>query len=67
MAEMEHTTTHRDGGAAANDRRQIDFEPLQTHAKSFELTMVVLAIACAIVVVLILLATNLGNEFRPTV
>jgi branched-subunit amino acid ABC-type transport system permease component len=48
-------------------RRQIEFPPLQTHLKSFELAMIAISIICVIVVLVILLATNIGNEFRPTV
>jgi hypothetical protein len=52
----------------ANDRRpQIEFPPLQTHKKSFEVAMIVISIICVIVVLVILLGTSLGNEFRPTV
>jgi hypothetical protein len=52
---------------AYDDRRQIDFPPLQTHSKSFEAAMVVLSIICVIVVLIIVLGTSIGNEFRPTV
>jgi hypothetical protein len=52
---------------ATERRRQIEFPPLQTHKKSFELAMIVISIICVIVVLVILLATNIGNEFRPTV
>jgi branched-subunit amino acid ABC-type transport system permease component len=48
-------------------RRQIEFPPLQTHVKSFEIAMIVISIICIVVVLIILLATNIGNEFRPTV
>jgi hypothetical protein len=48
-------------------RRQIEFPPLQTHVKSFELAMIVISIICVIVVLIIVLATSIGNEFRPTV
>jgi uncharacterized phage infection (PIP) family protein YhgE len=48
-------------------RRQIEFPPLQTHVKSFELAMITISIICIIVVLIIVLATNIGNEFRPTV
>jgi hypothetical protein len=48
-------------------RRQIEFPPLQTHVKSFELAMIAISIICIIVVLIIVLATNIGNEFRPTV
>jgi len=52
---------------AIERRRQIEFPPLQTHKKSFEVAMIVISIICVIVVLFILLATNIGNEFRPTV
>jgi hypothetical protein len=52
----------------ANERRrQVEFPPLQTHVKSFELAMIVISIICIVIVLVILLATNIGNEFRPTV
>lgn len=47
--------------------RQIEFPPLQTHSKTFERVMIGLSILCVIVVLIIVLATNLGDEFRPTV
>ena len=50
-----------------SSRRQIEFLPLQTHKKSFEMAMVAISIACVIVVLVIVLFTNIGNEFRPTV
>ena len=50
-----------------DDNRQIEFPPLQTHSRRFELIMLGLSIACVIVVLVILLFTNLGEEFRPTV
>jgi hypothetical protein len=50
----------------ADRRRQIEFPPLQTHSRKFELAMLALSIVCAIVVLVILLFTNLGTEFRPT-
>jgi hypothetical protein len=52
---------------AIEKRRQIEFPPLQTHKKSFEMVMIVLSIICVIVVLIIVLATNIGTEFRPTV
>jgi hypothetical protein len=52
---------------AYDDRRQIEFPPLQTHSKSFEVAMIVLSIICVIVVLIIVLGTSIGNEFRPTV
>ena len=50
-----------------SSRKQIEFLPLQTHKKSFELAMIVISIICIIIVLVIVLATNIGNEFRPTV
>ena len=47
--------------------KQIEFPPLQTHSKGFERAMLALAIICAIVVLVIVLFTSIGNEFRPTV
>jgi len=41
------------------------FSPLQTHSRKFELVMLGLSIACVIVVLFIILATNIGTEFRP--
>jgi hypothetical protein len=52
---------------AAERRRQIEFPPLQTHKKTFELAMIAISIICIIIVLVIVLATNIGNEFRPTV
>ena len=48
-------------------RPQIEFPPLRTHVKSFELAMIVISIICIIVVLIIVLGTSIGNEFRPTV
>jgi hypothetical protein len=48
-------------------RPQIEFPPLQTHVKGFELAMIAISIICVIIVLIVLLATNIGNEFRPTV
>jgi hypothetical protein len=50
-----------------DDNRQIKFPPLQTHSRKFELVMLGLSIACVIAVLVILLFTNLGDEFRPKV
>ena len=52
---------------AVQRRRQIEFPPLQTHVKGFELAMIAISIICIVIVLVILLATNIGNEFRPTV
>ncbi len=48
-------------------RRQIEFPPKQTHVKSFELAMLAISILCMIIVLVIVLFTNIGTEFRPTV
>jgi hypothetical protein len=48
-----------------NGKRQIEFPPLQTHDKRFEIAMLVVSIVFVIVVLVILLFTNLGTEFRP--
>ena len=42
------------------------FPPLQTHSKKFELAMIGASIICMIIVLVIVLFTNLGTEFRPT-
>jgi hypothetical protein len=47
-------------------RHQIEFPPKQTHVKGFEMAMLAISILCAIIVIVIVLFTNLGNEFRPT-
>jgi hypothetical protein len=49
-----------------SNKRQIEFLPLQTHKKSFEYAVLAISILCAIVVLVIVLFTNIGNEFRPT-
>jgi hypothetical protein len=49
-----------------SSKRQISFSPLQTHVKGFELAMLAISILCVIVVLVIVLFTNMGNEFRPT-
>ena len=47
--------------------KKIEFPPLQTHSRGFEVAVVAISIICAIVVLVIVLFTNIGNEFRPTV
>jgi hypothetical protein len=49
-----------------HSKRQIEFPPLQTHSRSFEMAMIAFSIICAIVVLVIVLFTGIGNEFRPT-
>jgi hypothetical protein len=46
--------------------RQIEFPPLQTHNRGFELAMIAISIVCAVIVLIIVLFTGLGTEFRPT-
>jgi hypothetical protein len=46
--------------------KQIEFPPLQTHSRGFEMAVMAISIICAIVVLVIILFTNIGNEFRPT-
>jgi hypothetical protein len=49
------------------DNKQIEFPPLQTHSRKFELAMLAISIVCVIAVLVIVLFTNLGTEFRPKV
>jgi hypothetical protein len=46
--------------------KQIEFPEKQTHVKGFERAMLVISVICAIVVLIIVLGTDMGNEFRPT-
>ena len=48
-------------------RRQIEFPEMQTHVKSFELAVLAISILCTIIVLIIVLFTGIGEEFRPTV
>jgi hypothetical protein len=50
-----------------SSRHQIEFPPEQTHVKGFEIAMLALSILCVIIVLVVVLLTNIGNEFRPTV
>jgi hypothetical protein len=47
--------------------KQIEFPPLQTHVKKFEYAMIAISILCIVIMLVLILATNIGNEFRPTV
>lgn len=47
--------------------KQIEFPEKQTHVKGFERTMLAISIICVIVVLIIVLGTDLGDGFRPTV
>ena len=49
-----------------HSKKQIEFAPLQTHRRSFEMAMLAISIFCAIVVLVIVLFTGIGNEFRPS-
>ena len=46
--------------------KQIEFPEKQTHLKSFELALLVISIICVVVVLIIVLGTDIGDEFRPT-
>jgi hypothetical protein len=35
--------------------------------KGFEIAMIVISILCIVIMLVLILATNIGNEFRPTV
>ena len=48
-----------------DDNRYFDFPPLQTHSRKFELAVLAISIACVIAVLIIVLFTNIGTEFRP--
>jgi hypothetical protein len=50
-----------------SSRRQIEFHEKQTHVKAFEMAMIAISVLCVIIVLVIVLFTNMGNEFRPTV
>ena len=47
--------------------KQIKFPPEQTHVKGFELGVLAVSIICMIIVLIIVLGTDMGNTFRPTV
>lgn len=46
--------------------KQIKFPPEQTHVKGFELGMLAVSVICAVIVLIIVLGTDMGNTFRPT-
>ena len=46
--------------------KQIEFPEKQTHVKSFEIGMLVFSIICVAIVLFVVLGTDIGNEFRPT-
>ena len=47
--------------------KQIEFPPKQTHVKGFEYGMLAFSILCVIIVLIVVLATSIGIETRPTV
>ncbi|MET0973531.1 MAG: hypothetical protein ABWY95_08935 [Thermoleophilaceae bacterium] len=51
---------------SGHGKKQIEFPPLQTHVKGFEYGMLAICIILAVIVLVIVLFTNIGNEFRPT-
>ena len=51
---------------AAGNNRQVKFAEKQTHVRGFELAMLAISVICAVIVLIIVLGTDLGNEFRPT-
>ena len=51
---------------SGSGRKQVEFPPLQTHVKGFEYGMIALCVVLAVIVLVIVLFTNIGNEFRPT-
>jgi hypothetical protein len=52
---------------SGSGKKQIEFPPLQTHVKGFEYAMLAICILMAVIVLVIVLFTSIGNEFRPTV
>jgi hypothetical protein len=46
--------------------KQIEFPPEQTHKRSFEMGMLAFSIVCVVIVLIVVLGTDIGNEFRPT-
>jgi hypothetical protein len=47
--------------------KQIEFPEKQTHVKSFEYAMLAISIILVVVVLIIVLGTDIGDTFRPTV
>lgn len=47
-------------------RKQIKFPPKQTHVRGFEVAMLAISLICVAVVLIVVLGTDIGNEFRPT-
>jgi hypothetical protein len=51
--------------ARAANTKQIEFPPLQTHSRTFEMVMIGLSILCMIIVLVIVLGTDIGTLTRP--
>jgi hypothetical protein len=51
--------------ATQGHKRQVEFAPMQTHNRGFELALIAISVICMIVVLVIVLFTGLGTEFRP--
>jgi hypothetical protein len=47
-----------------DDRRQVEFPPMQTHVKSFERFMIAFSLLCVVIVLVIVLGTDIGNMAR---
>jgi hypothetical protein len=45
--------------------KQVEFGPMQTHVKTFEIAMVAFSVICVIIVLVIVLGTDIGNLKRP--
>jgi hypothetical protein len=45
-------------------RRQVEFHPMQTHSRRFEIFMLAFSILCVVVVLVIVLGTDIGNLNR---
>lgn len=50
---------------ANGNNRQVKFSEKQTHVRGFELAMIGISVVCAVIVLIIVLGTDMGNEFRP--
>jgi hypothetical protein len=53
-------TTGRD-----DNRKQVEFGPLQRHVKAFEIAMLAFSVLCVIIVLVVVLGTDIGNLKRP--
>jgi predicted anti-sigma-YlaC factor YlaD len=50
-----------------NRNRQIEFPEKQSHSRVFEYALLAISIVCVIIVLIIVLGTDIGDTFRPTV